>query len=108
QQFDSAHSGVTINYSGGGSGKGLQDLQSKLVDFAGTDAPIATADLPKYTGGILYFQTVAAPCPLSSNVSGVKSLTPSTSTIAKFYSGKITTWNDPSIAADGNSGLPGT
>jgi phosphate transport system substrate-binding protein len=108
QQFDSAHSGVTINYSGGGSGKGLQDLQSKLVDFAGTDAPIATADLPKYTGGVLYFPTVAAPITLSYNISGVKSLTLSASTIAKIYSGKITTWNDPAIAADGNSGLPGT
>ena len=29
--------GVTINYGGGGSGKGRQDLADQLVDFAGTD-----------------------------------------------------------------------
>jgi phosphate transport system substrate-binding protein len=110
QQFDQAHSGVTINYAGGGSGKGLNDLKSKLVDFAGTDAPIATADLTSYggPGSVLYFPTVAAPITLSYNVSGVKSLTLSAATIAKIFLGKITTWSDPAIAADGNSGLPST
>lgn len=107
-QFDQAHSGVTINYAGGGSGKGLNDLLSKLVDFAGTDAPIAATDLPKYVGGVLYFPTVAAPITLAYNVSGVKNLTLSAPTIAKIFLGKITTWNDPAIAADGNSGLPST
>jgi phosphate transport system substrate-binding protein len=108
QQFDQAHSGVTINYAGGGSGKGLNDLLSKLVDFAGTDAPVTATDLPKYVGGILYFPTVAAPITLSYNVSGLKNLTLSAPTIAKIFLGKITTWNDPAIAADGNSGLPST
>ena len=67
-----ANPGVTVNYAGGGSGKGLTDLQHKLVDFAGTDAPIPTSDLPKYGGAqaILYFPTVAAPITVSYNLSG--------------------------------------
>ncbi|HEY2300623.1 MAG TPA: phosphate ABC transporter substrate-binding protein PstS [Acidimicrobiales bacterium] len=111
QQFMQANPGVTVTYAGGGSGKGLTDLQSKLVDYAGTDAPIPTADLPKYGGAqaILYFPTVAAPITLSYNVPGLTKLTLTAPTIAGIFSGKITTWNDPAIAAD-NSGvsLPST
>jgi phosphate transport system substrate-binding protein len=111
QQFTQANSGVNITYSGGGSGKGQTDLASKLVDFAGSDAPIGAADLPKYGGasGILYFPIVAAPITVSYNLSGVSKLTLSAATIAKIFAGKVTTWNDPAIAAD-NSGvsLPST
>jgi len=103
------NSGVTINYGGGGSGKGLQDLEGKLVDFAGSDTPIAASDLPKYTGGVLYFPTVAAPITVSYHLSGVSKLTLSAATIAGIFSNKITSWSDPAIAAD-NPGvkLPST
>jgi phosphate transport system substrate-binding protein len=110
-QFTQAHSGVNITYSGGGSGKGQTDLASKLVDFAGTDSPIASADLPKFGGAdaILYFPTVAAPITLSYNLSGVDKLTLTAPTTAKIFAGTISTWNDPAIAAD-NPGvtLPST
>jgi phosphate transport system substrate-binding protein len=110
-QFDQANSGINITYSGGGSGKGQTDLASKLVDFAGSDAPITSTDLPKYGGAsaILYFPIAAAPITLSYNVSGVSKLTLSAATIAKIFAGKITTWNDPAIAADNNGvNLPST
>jgi phosphate transport system substrate-binding protein len=100
KQFMAKNPGITINYGGGGSGKGLTDLLGKLVDFAGTDAPIKSADLPKYTGGVLYFPTVAAPITVSYNLSGVSKLTLGPSTIAKIFGGKITSWNDPAIGAD--------
>jgi phosphate transport system substrate-binding protein len=110
-QFTQANRGVNVTYSGGGSGKGQNDLASKLVDFAGTDAVIKAADLPKYGGAdaILYFPTVVAPITVSYNLSGVDKLTLSASTVAKIFAGTITTWNDPAIAAD-NSGvsLPST
>ena len=58
---------------------------------------------------ILYFPTVAAPITVSYNLSGVSKLTLSAATIAGIFSSKITTWNDPAIAAD-NPGvsLPST
>jgi phosphate transport system substrate-binding protein len=108
-EFTQANSQITINYAGGGSGKGLSDLAAKLVDFAGTDAPIT--DYSKYGGAsaVLYFPTVAGPITVSYNLSGVTKLTLSASTIAKIFSGKITTWNDAAIATD-NPGvnLPST
>jgi phosphate transport system substrate-binding protein len=107
--FTAKNPQVTINYGGGGSGKGLTDLQGKLVNFAGTDTPIAATDLPKYSGGVLYFPTVAAPITMSYHLSGVSKLTLGPNTIAGIFSNKITTWNDPAIAAD-NPGvrLPST
>jgi len=105
--FAKAHSGVTINYAGGGSGKGQKDLMSNLVDFAGTDSLVK--DTSGYAGGLLYFPTVSGPITMSYNLSGVSKLTLSAPTIAKIFSGKITSWNNAAVAAD-NPGvtLPGT
>ena len=110
QAFQSANSGITVNYAGGGSGKGKTDLQTKTVDFAGTDSLVKAADVPKYQGGtILYFPTVAAPITVSYHVSGVDTLKLSAPTIAKIFSGAVTKWNDPAIQTD-NAGatLPST
>ncbi|MGZ4206249.1 MAG: extracellular solute-binding protein, partial [Actinomycetota bacterium] len=105
QAFQQKNSGVTVNYAGGGSGKGKTDLQTKTVDFAGTDSLVKAADLPSYQGGaILYFPIAAAPITVSFNLSGVDSLKLSGSTVAKIFGGKITKWNDPAIAAD-NAGV---
>ncbi|MEI7546713.1 MAG: phosphate ABC transporter substrate-binding protein PstS [Actinomycetota bacterium] len=108
--FTKANSGVTINYAGGGSGKGRQDLADQIVNWAGTDGTIADADLAKYKGGaVLYFPTVVAPITVSYNLSGVTKLQLSAETIAKIFQRQITKWNDAAIAAD-NPGvtLPGT
>jgi phosphate transport system substrate-binding protein len=100
QEFAQKNPGITINYAGGGSSKGLTDLAAKLTDFAGTDTPIT--DYTKYGGetAVLYFPTVVAPITLSYNLSGVSKLTLSASTVAKIFSGKITTWNDQAIKSD--------
>ena len=62
-----------------------------------------------FKGPFLYFPTVAAPITVSYNLSGVEELKLSPETLAKIFTGVITTWNDPAIAAD-NSGvtLPST
>ena len=109
KSFSEKNAGVVINYGGGGSGKGRTDLQGGIVDFAGTDATVAAADVAKYKGPFLYFPTVAAPITVSYNLSGVGSLQLSPTTIAKIFMGTIKTWNNAEIAAD-NPGvkLPST
>jgi phosphate transport system substrate-binding protein len=108
--FADVASGVTVNYGGGGSGKGKTDLATQVVQWAGTDSLIKDADLATYKGGtVLYFPTVAAPITVSYNLSGVSELNLSPSTLAKIFSAKVTTWNDPAIAADNPSAtLPST
>jgi phosphate transport system substrate-binding protein len=109
KSFSGKHSGVVINYGGGGSGKGRTDLQGGIVDFCGTDALVKPEDVSKYKGPFLYFPTVAAPITMSYNLSGVDSLQLSAPTIAKIFLGQIKTWNNADIAAD-NPGakLPST
>jgi phosphate transport system substrate-binding protein len=109
-RFTAANSGVTVNYAGGGSGKGRQDLADEIVAFAGTDSTIKDEDLPKFKGGkVLYFPAVVAPITVSFNVGGVDKLSLSPTTVAKIFQVQITKWNDPAIAAE-NPGvtLPST
>ena len=92
-------SGHTINYPGGGSGKGRTDFAAGLVDFAGSDAPY-TAGAP-VDGTFVYAPIYAAPVAVMYNLPTVKeSIYLSPSTIAQIFSGYITNWNDALIAAD--------
>ena len=102
---------LTVNYGGGGSGKGKHDLADGVVDFAGTDSLVKPEDMPKYAagGGILYFPTVAAPITVSYNLTGVDKLQLDADTLAKIFQRKITKWNDAAIAATNNGvDLPST
>ena len=108
--YKSVQSGVTVNYGGGGSGKGRTDLASGVVQFAGSDSPIPDKETANFKGKtVLYYPILIAPITVSYNLSGVSNLKLSGPTIAGIFSGKIKTWNDPAIKAD-NSGvsLPST
>ena len=99
--FKDAAPGVTINYGGGGSGKGRQDLADQVVDWAGSDGVIKPEDLPKFKGGdVLYFPTVLAPITLSYKLDGVDKLQLTPAVVAKIFQRQNTNWNDPAIAAD--------
>jgi len=107
--FSEKHSGVTINYGGGGSGKGRTDLQTGVVDFAGSDGLVKAEDVAKYKGPFLYFPTVAAPITVSYKLDGVDDLKLSPDTIARIFQREIKTWNDKAIAADNpDAKLPST
>ena len=47
QAFKSVQPGVTVNYGGGGSGKGRTDLAAGTVHFAGSDSPIPAKEASK-------------------------------------------------------------
>jgi phosphate transport system substrate-binding protein len=109
--FKSAQPNVTVNYGGGGSGKGITDLASGVVNYAGSDSPITAAQLPSFKGkAVLYFPVVIGPITMSYNLSGLsKPLQLSAPVIAQIFDGKITNWNNAAIKAD-NPGvtLPST
>jgi phosphate transport system substrate-binding protein len=89
--------GHTINYTGGGSGKGRTDFSAGIVDFAGSDAAYTVAE----PSNLVYAPIYAAPIAIMYNLPTVKDpiyLTPAT--VAKIFSGYITNWNDKLIAAD--------
>jgi phosphate transport system substrate-binding protein len=92
---------VKINYGGGGSGKGRQDLADVVVDFAGADSPYKDADLARNKGGdVLYFPILLGPITISYHLDGVAKLRLSPDTIAKIFQRDIKKWNDKAIASD--------
>jgi phosphate transport system substrate-binding protein len=101
EAFTRSSSGLQINYGGGGSGKGRQDLADQVVDFAGADSPYKDADLAKNKGGdVLYFPVLLGAITVSYNLTGVDKLQLSPQTIAKIFQRDIKKWSDKDIAAD--------
>jgi phosphate transport system substrate-binding protein len=108
--FKSVQPGITVNYGGGGSGKGRTDLAGGTVNFAGSDSPIPAKEASGFSGKtVLYFPVIIGPITMSYNLSGVSSLKLDPKVIAGIFQGTIKTWNDPAIKAD-NAGvsLPST
>jgi len=101
--------GIQISYTGGGSGQGIKDITSNIVQFAGSDAPMkdteqATAESQNGTP-ILHIPTVFGAIVIAYNVGGIsKPINFSPDVIGRIYTGQITMWNDPQIVAD-NAGL---
>ena len=89
--------GHTINYTGGGSGKGRTDFSGNLVDFAGSDTPYTTGE----PTNLIYAPIYAAPVAVMYNLPSVKEpIYLSPATVAQIFSGYITNWDDKLIAAD--------
>jgi phosphate transport system substrate-binding protein len=111
--FQKTNPDATINYDPSGSGAGRTQFIAGGVDWAGSDAYItgdeATKAASRCGGNIVEVPVYVSPIALVYNLAGVTNLQLSPSTIAKIFAGKITTWNDPAIAAD-NPGvtLPAT
>jgi phosphate transport system substrate-binding protein len=105
---------ATVEYAGVGSGAGLAAFIAGDGDFAGTDSPLPAADQPRANARCgrapaIHLPMVVGPIALAVNVAGVATLRLAPRTIARIFTGRITTWNDPSIARD-NPGatLPAT
>jgi phosphate transport system substrate-binding protein len=114
KDYQSACSGATINYQAVGSGAGIQQFTQGSTAFAGSDSPMKETEQPGAdarckTGKAIHLPMVPGPIAVAFNVSGVDSLTLTPKALAGIFSGKITKWNDPAIAAS-NSGatLPST
>ncbi|MDT7757783.1 MAG: phosphate transport system substrate-binding protein [Mycobacterium sp.] len=109
-----ACSGKTLSYNGTGSGAGVTQFIAKQVDFAGSDSALAKDQVDPAAarcGGnpAWNLPLVFGPVALAYNLEGVDKLVVNADVLAKIFTGAITTWNDPAIAAL-NSGatLPDT
>ena len=108
--FSNADKGVTVNYAGGGSGKGRKEFADQVVDFACTDAPYKPEEAATVKGGeFLYIPNVLGAITVSYRLDGVDKLQLSPGTIAKIFQREIKKWDDPAIKADNpDAQLPGT
>jgi phosphate transport system substrate-binding protein len=114
-KFQDQNSGANVSYDPVGSGGGRdQFIAGGNTDFAGSDSPFDSSELPKATQRCAPGELVQIPNYISAiavvyNLSGVDNLQLSPDTIARIFKQEITTWNDPAIKAD-NPGvdLPST
>ncbi|GAA2138276.1 phosphate ABC transporter substrate-binding protein PstS [Nocardioides koreensis] len=113
--FQTDNSGVTVNYDPVGSGTGRENFISGAYMFAGSDAALSEdgGELDKAKercgGDVIEVPAYVSPIAVVYNLEGVDNLQLSAPVIGDIFSGKITKWNDPKIAADNpDADLPST
>ena len=96
-QYKNVKPNVQINYQPIGSGGGISALQGNLVDFAGSDAPLSSADRELAPNALHIPETIGA-VTVAYNLPGIPTgLHLTGQVIADIFQGKITKWNDPAI-----------
>jgi phosphate transport system substrate-binding protein len=98
-EYGTLYPKILITTSGTGSGTGIADAAAGTVNIGGSDAYLSPADISQYPGLENIPLSVAA-ININYNLPTVKKpLNLDGKVLAEIYSGKITTWNDPAIAA---------
>jgi len=99
-EYSAAHPGVQINYQSIGSGGGIQQFCSGLVDFGASDMPMTDDMIAKCKVKLIHLPTVLGGVVPVFNVEGVQNLRFSGDVLADIYLGKINNWDDARIAKD--------
>ena len=88
-----------VNYQSIGSGGGIAQIKAGTVDFGSSDAPLKPEELQ--AAGLVQFPSVIGGVVPIVNVTGVApgALRLDGTVLADIFLGRITTWNDPAIAA---------
>jgi phosphate transport system substrate-binding protein len=105
---DAGAIGVQVDYQPNGSPDGLNQYGQGLMDFAGTEAEfsaLGSEAVPAEQRGYQYVPDVAGAVAVMYNVDDsagrkVDYLRLSPRTIARIFTGQITSWADPAIAED--------
>jgi phosphate transport system substrate-binding protein len=103
-------SGVRVDYASVGSSVGVHEFTNGGVDFGATDIPMTASELAAYPGGaagVVQLPIALGGVVIAYNVPGLSDayiphrihlrLTPDV--LGKIFSGTITSWSDPEIAA---------
>ena len=91
--------GTGLNYQSIGSSGGIRQIRAKTVAFGATDAPVSGADLEK--DGMVQFPAIIGGTVPVINLEGFKpgELRVNGTVLAEMFLGKISKWNDPTLAA---------
>lgn len=103
--FQTNNPAVTVNYSPDGSGAGRKAFMSGGVSYAGSDSALSAKELDENFAACkpgttaIDLPVYISPIALIFNVEGVDTLKLDSSTVAKMFTGAITSWDDPQIVA---------
>jgi phosphate transport system substrate-binding protein len=100
-EYNKLHPTVQINYQSIGSGGGIRQLTNQTVFFGATDGPMTNEQIQAAGARILHLPTVLGGVVPIYNVPGVSgNLRFSGPLLADIFLGKVTKWNDASIAKE--------
>jgi phosphate transport system substrate-binding protein len=93
--FD-GQTGNTVTYNPVGSGTGIKDITSRLVDFGASDAPLTSTQAASCNGCLMIPWALSA-TGVGYHLNGVGRLRLTGPVLAGIYLGQITNWNDSRI-----------
>lgn len=107
-EYNKIEPGVKVSYQSVGSGAGVEQYLAGTVDFGATDAPLKAEERAqfraKYGADPIQVPMTAGSVVFAYNLPSVTDLKLSREAYCGIATGKVTTWNDPLIAASN----PGT
>jgi phosphate transport system substrate-binding protein len=99
-QYNKLNPGVTVNFTGSGSGPGVTAIEQNTASFGQSEVPMTASQLAASKGPVLQVPVDLGGVAVSYHVSGVSGgLKLDGPTLAKIYLRQITTWDDPAIKA---------
>lgn len=98
-QFSQKNPNIRVNYQPVGSGAGIRQMIAGTVQFAGSDVAMKDNEVGQVGRGVMFVPTAGGPVAVVYNLPGVNNLKLSRQALPAIFSGKITKWNDPAIAA---------
>lgn len=98
--YNRTHSGARLNYQSIGSGGGIRQFSDGTVDFGASDAPMTDSAIAAIGGNVLHIPTVLGAVVPSYTLEGVtQPLRFTPEVLADIFLGKVSSWNDPKLAA---------
>jgi phosphate transport system substrate-binding protein len=99
-EYNKLHPEVQINYQALGSGAGVKQFQEGLVNFGASDAAMTDEEIATVKDGVVLLPMTAGSIVLAYNLpGGPPELKLSRDAYVGIFLGRITSWNDPKIAA---------
>ncbi len=100
-EYNRLHPSAEINYQAIGSGGGIRQLTNGTVFFGASDGPMTDQELKAAPDRVLHFPTVLGGVVPAYNLPGVSAELRFTGPmLADIILGKITRWNDPTLAKE--------
>jgi phosphate transport system substrate-binding protein len=96
QDFEHLY-GIKVTYAAVGSGAGIAQISARTVDFGASDAPM-TAVQTEGCKSCVQIPWALTATGIAFHIEGVRRLRLTGPVLANIYLGKITNWDDPSIA----------
>lgn len=99
-EYHQLHPNIQINYQPTGSEVGIQQVISGTIDFGASDIAMTDDDMARATQAVILLPMTAGSVAIAYNLPGIDSgLKLPRQVYPQIFSGQITTWNDPQVAA---------